>query len=61
MSQVANRIKLLVQQLGTNCVDLVKDAGNLQCNPTDAYFRRDLADHSKKVTEKARDDCGEMS
>ena len=51
--QVANRIKFLVQQLGKNCVDLVKDGGNLQSNPTDAYVRRDLVEHSKNVSEKA--------
>jgi talin len=49
--QVGSRIKSSVQQLGNSCIDLVRDAGNLQCNPSDAFAKRDLSDHAKKVLE----------
>jgi len=52
--QVGSRIKTSVQQLGRSCIDLVRDAGNLQCNPSDAFAKRDLTDHAKKVLENVR-------
>jgi len=36
---------------------LVRDAGNLQCNPSDAFAKRDLTDHAKKVLENVRLSC----
>jgi len=54
MLKVGGRIKTSIQQLGRSCIDLVRDAGNLQCNPTDAFAKRDLTDHAKKVLENVR-------
>jgi len=50
--QISNRIKIAVQDLGTSCIDLVKDAGNLQVNPTDGFSKRELQEHARKVTER---------
>jgi talin len=49
--QIGSRLKSSIQQLGTSCTDLVRDAGNLQCNPSDSFAKRDLGDHGKKVLE----------
>ncbi|KAK2151016.1 hypothetical protein LSH36_379g01080 [Paralvinella palmiformis] len=49
---ISNRIKIAVQDLGTSCIDLVKDAGNLQVNPTDGFSKRELQEHARKVTER---------
>jgi len=51
-TEIANRIKAAVQELGSGCIELVRDAGNLQSNPTDSFSKRDLADHARKVSEK---------
>ncbi|XP_033725562.1 talin-1-like isoform X3 [Pecten maximus] len=51
-SDVANRIRTTVQDLGKCCIELVQDAGNLQSNPSDTFARRDLADHARSVNEK---------
>ena len=50
--QVAHRLKSAVQGLGTSCIDLVRDAGNLQSNPGDSYTKRELSEHAKQVVEK---------
>jgi len=49
--QLGGRIKTAVQQLGNGCIDLVKDAGQLQCHPNDNFTKRDLNDHGRKVLE----------
>ena len=50
--QISSRLKSAVQALGTGCVELVKDCGNLQSNPTDGFAKRDLAEHVRLVTAK---------
>ncbi|XP_064644929.1 talin-1-like isoform X17 [Lineus longissimus] len=50
--EVGNRIKLSVQELGNASIDLVRDAGNLQANPTDSFAKKDLTDHARTVAEK---------
>ncbi|CAG5121597.1 unnamed protein product, partial [Candidula unifasciata] len=51
-TEIGNRIRATVQDLGKSCVELVQDAGGLQANPTDQYSRKDLSDHAKSVQEK---------
>lgn len=43
-----------MQQLGNSCIDLVTEAGNLQCNPNDTYAKRDLNERARKVLENVR-------
>ncbi|GFR72517.1 talin-1-like [Elysia marginata] len=50
--EIGNRIRSTVQDLGTCCVDLVQDAGQLQASPTDEITRKELQDHAKVVNEK---------
>ena len=50
--QIANRIRSSVQDLGRSCVEVVQDAGALQADPTDAYSRQELCEHSLSVNEK---------
>lgn len=51
-SELSARIKGAVQELGTSCIELVLDAGNLQSNPSDGFSKRDLIDHARQVSEK---------
>ena len=51
-SDVSNRIRTTVMDLGKSCIELVQDAGNIQTNPGDSYAQRDLADHARSVNEK---------
>ncbi|KAH9509677.1 Talin-2, partial [Bulinus truncatus] len=51
-SEIGNRIRSTVQDLGKCCVELVHDAGNLQGNPSDQYTQKELSDHAKSVQEK---------
>ncbi|XP_071140342.1 talin-1-like isoform X1 [Mytilus edulis] len=51
-SDVSNRIRTTVMDLGKSCIELVQDSGNLQSNPGDTYAQRDLADHARSVNEK---------
>ena len=48
--ETGQRIKEAVQELGKSVVSLVQDAGNVHADPTDVYAKRDLSEHSKKVT-----------
>lgn len=51
-SDIANRIRTTVQDLGKTCIELMQDAGSLQGNPTDTYAQRDLCDHARTINEK---------
>ncbi|XP_052786529.1 talin-1-like isoform X4 [Mya arenaria] len=51
-AEVANRIRVTVQDLGKDCIMLVQDCGNLQSNPSDTYARQDITTHARSVTEK---------
>ncbi|UXI17836.1 polycomb complex protein BMI-1 [Sarcoptes scabiei] len=50
--ETASRIKNSVQELGTACVDCVKNAGACLENPGDTYSQRELSDSVRNVTEK---------
>lgn len=52
--QIGGKIRTAVQQLGNSCIDLVTEAGNLQCNPNDTYAKRDLNERARKVLENVR-------
>lgn len=41
-----------MQDLGTTCIELVKDAGVLQANPADTFSKKDVSLHARKVGEK---------
>ncbi len=43
-----------MQDLGTACIELVKDAGVLQANPADTFSKKDVSLHARKVGEKVR-------
>ncbi|XP_025081470.1 talin-1-like isoform X4 [Pomacea canaliculata] len=51
-SDIANRIRMTVQDLGKSCIELVQDAGFLQANPSDTYAERDLSEHARSINEK---------
>ncbi|KAI8785908.1 talin-1 isoform X12 [Biomphalaria glabrata] len=51
-TEIGNRIRSTVQDLGKSCVELVQDAGNLQGNPTDQFTLKELSDHAKSVQER---------
>ncbi|KAK7491087.1 hypothetical protein BaRGS_00017651, partial [Batillaria attramentaria] len=51
-ADIANRIRMTVQDLGKSCIELVQDAGSLQGNPSDTYAQRDLCDHARTINEK---------
>ncbi|XP_022084655.1 talin-1-like isoform X7 [Acanthaster planci] len=50
--EVAQRIKSAVDNLGNASIELVKNAGTVQCNPTDNMAKRDLVDNARSVVEK---------
>lgn len=50
--QVAQRIRSAVQELGTACIELVKNAGACRANPDDQFAKRDLGDSARIVAEK---------
>ncbi|KAH9517843.1 Talin-1 [Dermatophagoides farinae] len=50
--ETASRIKSSVQELGTACVDIVKNAGSCLTNPGDTYSQRELTDSARNVSEK---------
>nr|XP_027203263.1 talin-2-like [Dermatophagoides pteronyssinus] len=50
--ETASRIKSSVQELGTACVDIVKNAGSCLTNPGDSYSQRELTDSARNVSEK---------
>ncbi|XP_076242383.1 talin_middle and talin-RS domain-containing protein rhea isoform X2 [Calliopsis andreniformis] len=51
-ADVSSRLRTGVQELGRACVDIVRAAGICQMSPGDAYAQREVAEHSKTVTEK---------
>ncbi|XP_076439084.1 talin-1-like isoform X2 [Babylonia areolata] len=51
-SDIANRIRTTVQDLGKSCIEVVQDAGRLQSDPSDSYGQRDLCDHARTIAEK---------
>ncbi|XP_048267474.1 talin-1 isoform X3 [Bombus terrestris] len=51
-ADVSARLRASVQELGKACVDIVRAAGTCQMSPGDAYTQREVAEHSKIVTEK---------
>ncbi|XP_071942853.1 talin-1-like isoform X3 [Antedon mediterranea] len=51
--EVGQRIKSSVQDLGRASVDLVKNGGMVQGNPTDSLAKRELVDSARSVSEKA--------
>ncbi|XP_071788038.1 talin-1-like isoform X4 [Asterias amurensis] len=50
--EVAQRIKSAVDNLGNASIELVKNAGTVQCNPTDNMAKKDLVDNARNVVEK---------
>ncbi|XP_039305998.1 talin-1 isoform X2 [Solenopsis invicta] len=51
-ADVSARLRTGVQELGRACADIVRAAGICQMSPGDAYAQREVAEHSKIVTEK---------
>ncbi|XP_033328616.2 talin_middle and talin-RS domain-containing protein rhea isoform X1 [Megalopta genalis] len=51
-ADVSARLRTGVQELGRACADIVRAAGTCQISPGDAYAQREVAEHSKNVTEK---------
>ncbi|KOX74764.1 Talin-1 [Melipona quadrifasciata] len=51
-AEVSTRLRTSVQELGKACVDIVRAAGTCQMSSGDAYAQREVAEHSKIVTEK---------
>uniref|UniRef100_A0A646QFM5 Talin1 n=1 Tax=Hemiscolopendra marginata TaxID=943146 RepID=A0A646QFM5_9MYRI len=51
-SDVGNRIRNSVQELGNSCIDLTKAAGMCQSSPGDTYSQRELNDNARVVSEK---------
>ncbi|XP_041458339.1 talin-1-like isoform X4 [Lytechinus variegatus] len=51
--EVAERIKKSVQDLGNSCIGLIKEAGNVQGNPTDKISKKALSDKARDTCEKA--------
>lgn len=51
--EVAERIKKTVQDLGNACINLVKNGGTVQSNPTDNMAKKDLIDSARNTCEKA--------
>ncbi|KAL6268430.1 hypothetical protein P5V15_001566 [Pogonomyrmex californicus] len=51
-ADVSARLRTGVQELGRACADIVRAAGTCQMSPGDAYAQREVAEHSKIVTEK---------
>ena len=45
-------LKSAVQDLGTECSELVRLAGKIQSSPDDQYAKMELSQQAKKVTEK---------
>ncbi|XP_038046321.1 talin-1-like isoform X5 [Patiria miniata] len=50
--EVAQRIKSAVDNLGNASIELVKNAGTVQCSPTDNMAKKDLLDNARSVVEK---------
>ncbi|XP_043256411.1 talin-1 isoform X1 [Colletes gigas] len=51
-ADVSARLRTGVQELGRACADIVRAAGTCQMSSGDAYAQREVAEHSKIVTEK---------
>lgn len=51
-ADVSNHLRTGVQELGRACIDMVRSVGVSQMSPGDAYAQRDIAEHSRTVTEK---------
>ncbi|XP_032666458.1 talin-1 isoform X4 [Odontomachus brunneus] len=51
-ADVSARLRTGVQELGRACADIVRAAGICQMSPGDVYAQREVAEHSKIVTEK---------
>ncbi|XP_018394712.1 PREDICTED: talin-2 isoform X4 [Cyphomyrmex costatus] len=51
-ADVSARLRTGVQELGRACADIVRAAGTCQMSSGDAYVQREVAEHSKIVTEK---------
>ena len=55
------RIKQSVAALGKSSSDLVLSTAAVASNPSDSYFRRELSDAARAVSEKVRDKPAVMS
>ncbi|KAG1695569.1 Talin-1 [Nymphon striatum] len=51
-SEVGQRVRSSVQDLGNSCISLVKAGGACQSNPGDIYSQRDVTDNAHHVSEK---------
>ncbi|XP_046826022.1 talin-1 isoform X2 [Vespa velutina] len=51
-ADVSTRLRTGVQELGQTCIDIVRAAGTCQMSLGDVYTQREVAEHSKIVTEK---------
>ncbi|XP_072756021.1 talin-2 isoform X1 [Anoplolepis gracilipes] len=51
-ADVSAKLRTGVQELGRACADIVRAAGTCQMSPGDVYAQREVAEHSKIVTEK---------
>ncbi|EZA56621.1 talin-1 isoform X2 [Ooceraea biroi] len=51
-ADVSARLRTGVQELGRACADIVRAAGTCQMSSGDVYAQREVAEHSKIVTEK---------
>ena len=53
--QIAQRLRVAVQKLGTACIELVKVAGQRRAHPNDPQVHRALAESSRKVIDAVRE------
>ncbi|KRZ04679.1 Talin-1 [Trichinella zimbabwensis] len=51
-SEVAQKIRVSVQELGTACIELIKHAGACRANPQDHFSKQDLAYSARRTTEE---------
>uniref|UniRef100_A0A914UKX2 Talin 1 n=1 Tax=Plectus sambesii TaxID=2011161 RepID=A0A914UKX2_9BILA len=51
---VAQKIRSAVQELGTGCIELVKQAGAVRAHPDDQFSKRELTKAAQIVTEKVQ-------
>ncbi|CAJ0956652.1 unnamed protein product, partial [Mesorhabditis belari] len=55
MPDLATKLKVAVQKLGTSCTELVIKAGHRRAHPADMRTKRELLDHSQHVVERVQE------
>ncbi len=51
-AEVGQRVRSAVQELGTACIELVKNGGACRANASDQFAKRDLTESSRVAQEK---------